>query len=69
MGAGDYMPTGHHRRRYDPKAAKRIREGGKKADAIRQLSVKQHQEHEVPAAEEELQKALEAMENNNNKQK
>jgi len=63
MGEGDYAPAGHHHKRYDPNAVRRLKEGGKKADAIHHLAMKHHEEHDVPAAEAELQKALEEMEN------
>ncbi|MBU0727103.1 hypothetical protein KKA95_00280 [Patescibacteria group bacterium] len=59
MGQGDYMPTGGHRRRYDPKQAQKIKEGGKRAEKIRQKSTQHHKEVEVPQAEEELLKDLE----------
>jgi len=58
MGAGDYMPMGRHKRKHDPKRAKKIKEGGKRADAIRKMTDEHHQAHEVPKAEEELMKDL-----------
>jgi len=59
MGAGDYMPTGRHKRKYDPKYAKKIKEGGKRAKEIRKIASKHHKIEEVPKAEEELLKDLE----------
>ena len=53
------MPRGGHRRRYDPKHAKKIKEGGKLADKIRKQSNRHHKEEEIPQAEEELLKDLE----------
>lgn len=61
MGQGDFLPISGHRRHYDPKHAQQIKEGGKKADAIRKQATKQHKEVEVPKAEEELLKDLEAI--------
>ena len=63
MGEGDFMPAGRHRRKHDPKHAKKIREGGKKADAIRKKTNHLHREIEVPAAEEELLKDLSELNN------
>ena len=62
MGAGDYMPTGGHKRKHDPKHAKKIKEGGKRADAIRKMTDEHHNAEEVPKAEEELLKDLEGLE-------
>ncbi len=59
MGQGDFIPTGRHRRKHDPKHAKKIIEGGKKADAIRQKAMEEHNKIDVPAAEDELLKDLE----------
>ncbi len=67
MGEGDYTPAGHHHKKYDPDAVKRLKEGGKKADEIRQLAMKHHQEHDVPTAEQQLLKDLEDVEDNNKK--
>jgi len=61
---GDLMPIGGHRRKYDPKHAKKIREGGKKAQQIAKASAKEHESAEVPKAEEELLEALENIEIN-----
>jgi len=58
MGEGDLMPIGGHRRKRDPKRAKKIIEGGKKADAIRKKSNEHHKKIEVPIAEEQLEKDL-----------
>ena len=58
MGEGDFMPVGRHRRKYDPKHARKVKEGGKKADAIRKKTNKHHKVIEVPKAEEELLKDL-----------
>lgn len=58
MGQGDYMPIGGHKRRYDPKYAQKIKEGGKKAEQIRKTSSHHHKSVEIPAAEEELLKDL-----------
>ncbi len=58
MGEGDFMPVGGHRRKHDPKHAKKVREGGKIADAIREKTNQHHKAIEVPKAEEELLKDL-----------
>ncbi len=54
------------RRRYDPKHAAAIKKGGQKAQKIRKDSSQQHQAVEVPAAEEQLLKDLEALNGNGN---
>ncbi len=64
MGQGDYMPVGGHKRKANPKHAKAIKEGGKKADAIRKKARAHHHQVEVPLAEEELERALEELEAN-----
>jgi len=61
---GDLMPIGGHKRKYDPKHAQKIKEGGKKAEEIRQASIAQHKAEEVPVAEENLLKDLEDIQNN-----
>ena len=58
MGQGDLMPIGGHYRKPDPKRIKKILEGGKKAEAIRQKAEEHHKAEEVPTAEEELVKDL-----------
>jgi len=58
MGEGDFMPTGGHRRKIDPKKIEKIKEGGKKADKIHKKTEAHHHEQEVPAAEEKLLKDL-----------
>jgi len=58
MGEGDIMPIGRRRKKADPKHAQKIREGGKKADAIRKKSNEHHKKVEVPIAEEQLEKDL-----------
>lgn len=58
MGGGDYIPTGGHRRKHDPKYAKKIKEGGKRAQEIRKIATKHHKTEEVPKAEDELMKDL-----------
>ena len=64
MGQGDLMPAGRRRKKaIDPKKLKKIREGWEKADKIREKAHVHHEEHEVPVAEEELQKDLEEIEN------
>jgi len=62
MGAGDYMPSGGHKRKYDPKHAAAIKKGGKKAQKIHKESHAKHQAIEVPQAEEELLAELEELE-------
>lgn len=62
MGEGDYLPTGGHRRRYDPAHAAAIKKGGKIAQQIAKKTRAEHQENEVPQAEDELIKALEELE-------
>ena len=64
MGQGDFMPIGGHRRKADPKLIKKIKEGGKKADQIRQKADEHHHAHDVPKAEEELLKDLDSINNN-----
>lgn len=59
MGEGDHMPGGGHRKRIDPKKIQKIKEGGKKAEAIREKANAQHKAEEIPKAEEELMKDLE----------
>jgi len=61
MGQGDLMPIGGHRRQLDPKKIKKIKEGGKKADAIHQKTEALHKAEEVPKAEEQLLKDLEQL--------
>lgn len=63
MGEGDFMPIGGHRRKFDPKHAKQIKEGGKKAQKIAKETTAKHQQVEVPKAEEELLKDLAEVEN------
>ncbi|MFH0837770.1 MAG: hypothetical protein V1880_00705 [Patescibacteria group bacterium] len=65
MGEGDYMPTGGHRRKADPKHARKIKEGGRKAQKIAKETTSKHLQEEVPLAEEELLKALEEVKNSN----
>ncbi len=52
------MPVGGHHRKADPKRAKQIKEGGKKADAIHQKAEQHHKKVDIPAAEAELLKDL-----------
>jgi hypothetical protein len=59
MGEGDYMPSGGHSRSYDPKHAAKIKEGGKKAQKIREMGNEHQKKVDVPKAEEELLKDLE----------
>ena len=59
MGQGDFIPTGGHRRKYDPKHAQKIKEGGKRADIIHKKAMEEHKKVDVPAAEDELLKDLE----------
>ena len=65
MGEGDHMPIGGHRRKFDPKHAQKIKEGGKKAQKIAKETTQQHQEVDVPQAEEELLQDLKGVENSN----
>ncbi len=58
------MPIGGHKRKIDPKKIKKIKEGGKKADQIHKKTAAHHEEHEVPAAEDQLLKDLETINNN-----
>ncbi len=58
MGEGDLMPSGSHRAKPDPRLAKKIREGAKKADVIKKQMEAHHATEEIPTAEEELQKDL-----------
>lgn len=63
MGEGDFMPTGSHSRKADPKRAKAIKEGGKRADRIRLESEALHKAEEVPVAEDTLLKDLSSLNN------
>lgn len=58
MGEGDHMPMGRRKKQIDPKKLQKIKEGGKKADAIRERADNYHKAHDIPAAEEELRKDL-----------
>ena len=69
MGEGDYIPTGGHGRRYDPAHAAAIKKGGKIAQQIAKKTRAEHQEKEVPQAEEELIKALKELETSPNPKK
>ncbi|MBN2306918.1 hypothetical protein JXD20_02940 [Candidatus Peregrinibacteria bacterium] len=60
---GDLMPIGGHKRKADPAHAKAIKEGGKKAQEIARKTTKEHKQVEVPKAEEELLKDLQAVNN------
>jgi len=64
MGEGDFMPSGGHNRSYDPKQAAKIKEGGKKAQKIREMGNEHQEKVDVPRAEEELMKALEKLDKN-----
>lgn len=64
MGIEDRAPAGRYRKKVDPKRAQQIREGGKKADEIRQQSMAQHQKLEVPLAEKLLEEELKKIKNN-----
>jgi len=61
MGEGDYMPSGGHSRSYDPKHAAKIKEGGKKAKKIQEMSLEHQKQVDAPKAEEELLKDLEKL--------
>ena len=56
------MPTGHRRRKADPKHAKKLIEGGKRAKVIRKKADEHHAKVDVPAAEDQLLKDLEGLE-------
>lgn len=58
MGIEDRSPAGRYRKKIDPKRAQQIREGGKKAEAIRQKAMAQHKELEEPLAEKILEEEL-----------
>ena len=60
---GDYMPISHHPRKIDPEQIKKIKEGAKKADEIRKKADAHHHQRDVPAAEEQLLKDLDALYN------
>lgn len=60
----DIMPAGGHRRKADPAYAKKIREGGKKAQQIAKDTHALHEKEDVPLAEEELLKDLANFNNN-----
>lgn len=64
---GEITPMGGHRKKADPAYAKKIKEGGKKAQAIAKETHAIHQQQEVPQAEEELLKDLANFENNHQK--
>ena len=59
MGEGDFMPSGGHSRKRDPKHEQQIKEGGKLADKIHKKAIAYHKAHDIPAAEEQLEKDLE----------
>ena len=63
MGEGDFMPSGGHKKKYDPKHAKKIKEGGKIADKIHKKTEAHHAAEEVPAAEDQLLQDLDQMPN------
>ena len=65
MGEGDHMPSGGGKRKYDPVHAKKIKEGGIRAQQIHKDSVAKHQAEDVPKAEENLLAELEEIENPN----
>jgi len=54
MGQGDYIPTGGHRKKADPKHAKDLKKGGKIADTIHQKAEEYHKANDVPIAEDQL---------------
>jgi hypothetical protein len=58
---GDHLPISGHKRKYDPAHAKKIKEGGKRAQKIHKETTEKHQKEDVPKAEEELQKDLESI--------
>jgi hypothetical protein len=58
MGQGDFMPTGGHYRKADPKQIQKILEGGIKAQVIRKKADEHHKAEEIPVAEDELMKDL-----------
>ncbi|MFH1012699.1 MAG: hypothetical protein V1760_03035 [Candidatus Peregrinibacteria bacterium] len=55
------MPAGRHHGSPDPRHAQKVKEGGKKADALRKKRERHHKELEVPIAEKELLKDLEQL--------
>jgi len=63
MGDGDLIPTGYHSRKTDPAYAKKIREGGKRADAMRAHREQHHATLEVPVAETQLNEDLKKLGN------
>lgn len=65
MGEGDYLPSGRGPvKKADPERIKKIKEGGKKADEIREKAIQFENEHEIPKAEEDLLKELEEINGN-----
>jgi len=58
MGEGDLMPIGRYKKKPDPKLVQKIKEGGKRADKIRERAIAQHKSIEEPAAEAQLLKDL-----------
>ena len=63
MGEGDLMPAGRRRKKpLNQKKLQKIKEGWKKAEKIREKAVTHHKEHEIPAAEDELLKDLDKIE-------
>jgi len=65
MGQGDYMPIGGYKRKYDPVYAKKIKEGGIRAQKIYKETVAKHLAEDVPQAEKDLLSDLEKIENEN----
>lgn len=62
---GDQMPIGGHKRKYDPKHAQKIKEGGIKAQIIAKETTEKHLKEDVPKAEEILIQGLAEVENPN----
>jgi hypothetical protein len=50
--------SGGGAKKYDPKYAKKVKEGGKIADQIRKLAKTHHETLEVPTAEAQLEEEL-----------
>ena len=63
MGEGDLMPIGRHSRKADPRYAKKIREGAKRADVMRAHREQHHEAAEVPVAETQLEEDLKRLNN------
>ena len=64
MSNHEFAPPARHHGYIDPAQIQKIKEGGKKADAIRKKAEELHQKEDVPQAESMLEEALKKIEKN-----